>query len=492
MRRLRSAVGLAERPGRAGPGVSDGSPAQRARNTRGDLIVAIGDDPVDDPAGTEAAAHCQPGDTVVVKVVRGADELSLTVVFPAADTPTDAPTSAPSDAPPTTSPTGLRTHRPLPAARGEAARAGADNPRGQGSPNTGCAPTPRLRPVSGRTPAPMPEGAHLLCSTRLVAAGAAALAAATLAVAPSSDASPATRVRECGVRSYSRNLEVVGLTSDQRLVCFRTNKPGNARDIAPVSGLVQDTKLVGIDYRPATGDLYGVGDQAGIYIVDPATATASLAARANVALQGTSFGVDFNPAADRLRIISDTGQNLRINVADGSTTVDTSLTNGAAPAGRHRRHVHQQRRRPQHRHHPVRRGLHARPDLAAVAAQQRHAGRHRQARRRHHPDVAADIHSRIKDGTTVSNSAFAALSSPSTSSFYSVDLLTGRATKTGDFQAANRPWASRCPRTSADPLPSALLRGGPGPPPAHRALRGPLAPGLAWTSRGSLSSRVAM
>ena len=99
-RRLRSAVGLAERPGALVRGVSDGSPAQRAGITRGDLIVAIGDDPVDDPAGLEAAlARCQPGDTVVVKVVRGADELSLTVVFPAADTPTDAPTDAPSDAP---------------------------------------------------------------------------------------------------------------------------------------------------------------------------------------------------------------------------------------------------------------------------------------------------------------------------------------------------------------------------------------------------------
>ena len=99
-RRLRSAVGLAERPGALVRGVSDGSPAQRAGITRGDLIVAIGDDPVDDPAGLEAAlARCQPGDTLVVKVVRGADELSLTVVFPAADTPTDAPTDAPSDAP---------------------------------------------------------------------------------------------------------------------------------------------------------------------------------------------------------------------------------------------------------------------------------------------------------------------------------------------------------------------------------------------------------
>jgi hypothetical protein len=276
--------------------------------------------------------------------------------------------------------------------------------------------------------------------TRLVAAGVAALAAATLAMAPSSDASPATRVRECGAHSgYSRNLDVIGLTSDQRLICFRTNKPGNARDIAAVSGLVQDTKLVGIDYRPATGDLYGLGDQAGIYIVDPTTATASLAARANVALQGTAFGVDFNPAADRLRVVSDTGQNLRINVADGSTTADTSLTNAAAPAlgvtgamytnndgdpntGTTLFDVDSALDQISIQSPPNNGTLVATGKLGVDTT----------------PDVAADIYSKVKNGTTVSNTAFAALSSPSTSSFYGVDLLTGRATKTGDFQAANR------------------------------------------------------
>ena len=74
----------------------------------------------------------------------------------------------------------------------------------------------------------------------------------------------------------TRGLEAVGLTADQRLVCFRPERPRLARDIAAVSGLQTDTKLVGIDYRPATGDLYGLGDQAGIYVVDPATAAASL------------------------------------------------------------------------------------------------------------------------------------------------------------------------------------------------------------------------
>jgi hypothetical protein len=283
--------------------------------------------------------------------------------------------------------------------------------------------------------------------TRLVAAGTAALAAVALAVAPaSSGASPATRSRECGVNSYSRNLEVVGLTSDQRLICFRTNKPGSARDIAAVSGLVQDTRLVGIDYRPATGDLYGLGDQSGIYIVDPATASASLVARANaagvtVALQGTSFGVDFNPAADRLRVTGDAGQNLRINVADGSTTTDTSLTNGAAAAtgvtgamytnndadpntGTTLFDVDSVLDQVSIQSPPNNGTLVATGKLGVDTT----------------PDVGADIYSKVQNGTTVSNSAFAALSSaasPTSSSFYSVDLLTGRATKTGDFKAGN-------------------------------------------------------
>jgi uncharacterized protein DUF4394 len=54
-----------------------------------------------------------------------------------------------------------------------------------------------------------------------------------------------------------------------------------------------------------------------------------------VPLDGTSFGVDFNPAANALRIVSDTGQNLRqpFAVPDAPTAVDTALTNPAvAPA----------------------------------------------------------------------------------------------------------------------------------------------------------------
>ena len=42
-------------------------------------------------------------------------------------------------------------------------------------------------------------------------------------------------------------------------------------------------------------------------------------------VMGTSFGVDFNPTVDRLRVTSNTGQNLRINVDNGLTQLDGPL-----------------------------------------------------------------------------------------------------------------------------------------------------------------------
>ena len=100
---------------------------------------------------------------------------------------------------------------------------------------------------------------------------------------------------------FERDLDVVGLTADGKLVCFEDDDPRDADRIGTVTGLQVDTKLVGIDYRPATGDLYGLGNAGGVYVVDASNAKASLRSRLNVALEGTQFGVDFNPTVDRLR-----------------------------------------------------------------------------------------------------------------------------------------------------------------------------------------------
>jgi len=120
-------------------------------------------------------------------------------------------------------------------------------------------------------------------------------------------------------------LEVVGLTADQRLICFDEDTPTLARAIGPVTNLSGDSRIVGIDFRPATGELYGLGNAGGIYTIDLGTGSASFVSQLSVMLDGTAFDVDFNPTVDRLRIISDLGQNLRVNVDTGAATEDLDL-----------------------------------------------------------------------------------------------------------------------------------------------------------------------
>ncbi|MGQ0621423.1 MAG: DUF4394 domain-containing protein [Panacagrimonas sp.] len=124
-------------------------------------------------------------------------------------------------------------------------------------------------------------------------------------------------------------LRFFGLTDDQRLVCFTQQTARPVLGIGDLTGFTgSDTALVGIDFRVQDGLLYGVGNGGGVYTINLRTAGMTLVNALSVPLSGNSFGVDFNPAADRLRIISDTGQNLRHNVADldgGATLADSSL-----------------------------------------------------------------------------------------------------------------------------------------------------------------------
>ncbi|MFE5966255.1 DUF4394 domain-containing protein [Streptomyces sp. NPDC056463] len=130
-------------------------------------------------------------------------------------------------------------------------------------------------------------------------------------------------------------LHAVGLTGDQRLVEFDVRKPSSTWSLGKVSGLSGDTKLVGIDFRVQNEKLYGVGDKGGVYTLSTTNAKAMKVSQLTVALAGSAFGVDFNPAANRLRVVSDTGQNLRHNIDDPAaaltTTVDGTLTNPTMP-----------------------------------------------------------------------------------------------------------------------------------------------------------------
>ncbi|MGM4893606.1 DUF4394 domain-containing protein [Tardiphaga sp. 839_C3_N1_4] len=80
--------------------------------------------------------------------------------------------------------------------------------------------------------------------------------------------------------------------------------------------------LVGIDVRPADGMLYGLVDD-GTVVTIAADGTATVKSKLDTMLaKGVTATVDFNPVADRLRVMGSDGMSLRANVDDGKVTKD--------------------------------------------------------------------------------------------------------------------------------------------------------------------------
>ncbi len=119
-------------------------------------------------------------------------------------------------------------------------------------------------------------------------------------------------------------LQVLALTDNNTLVSFDPNSPGDNQTIA-VTGV--DGILLGIDVRPADGLIYGISSTNTIYTINPESGEAIAISTLNQSFTGgTISGFDFNPVADRLRLVGDNDQNFRINVDTGEVTVDGTLT----------------------------------------------------------------------------------------------------------------------------------------------------------------------
>jgi hypothetical protein len=118
-------------------------------------------------------------------------------------------------------------------------------------------------------------------------------------------------------------IELLALCDDGSMLGFHADRPAEVRRVQP-QGL--SGRLIGIDRRPADGVLYGLTTTNEVYRIDPRTGQASLVSSLTVPFDGDArSGVDFNPQADRLRVVSHDGQNLRVNVTLGATAVDGAL-----------------------------------------------------------------------------------------------------------------------------------------------------------------------
>lgn len=117
---------------------------------------------------------------------------------------------------------------------------------------------------------------------------------------------------------FAATLALTGPTS---MIVFDSASPDQTLGKIKVKGLGRGEALLGIDFRPSTGQLYGLGSSSRLFRIDPTTGFATAVSGLtpfSPPLAGTEFGVDFSPVSDKLRIVSDVDANFRIDPVSGA------------------------------------------------------------------------------------------------------------------------------------------------------------------------------
>lgn len=115
------------------------------------------------------------------------------------------------------------------------------------------------------------------------------------------------------------------------LQIFDPTKPQTVVSKA-ITGLQAAENIVGIDFRPATGQLFALGSSSRLYTINASSGAASLVGTSGAfTLTGTAFAFDFNPTVDRIRVVSNVGQNLRLNPNDGTLAATDGNINPGTP-----------------------------------------------------------------------------------------------------------------------------------------------------------------
>ncbi len=127
-------------------------------------------------------------------------------------------------------------------------------------------------------------------------------------------------------------ITIYAVTATNNLITFDSATPGTVNTTVAITGLgAQDIEA--IDFRPATGGLFALTSGSNIFSINLLTGLATqVGANGAFTLSGggNTYGFDFNPTVDRIRLTSTAEQNLRLNPNDGTlTATDTNLAFGA-------------------------------------------------------------------------------------------------------------------------------------------------------------------
>ena len=136
-------------------------------------------------------------------------------------------------------------------------------------------------------------------------------------------------------------LSVTSSPAVSSLVSFDAATPGTLISTVPITGFTAGQAIVGIDFRPNTGELFALGynptgTQAQLYTINRTTGVVTAIGSAltlNLGASTSRIGFDFNPTVDRIRVTAGTRANYRLNPNNGALAfTDGTLTYAATDA----------------------------------------------------------------------------------------------------------------------------------------------------------------
>lgn len=125
-------------------------------------------------------------------------------------------------------------------------------------------------------------------------------------------------------------VNLTALGEGNQLYFFEDGNLNAPAGMQTISGLPMGEMILSIDYRPATGQLYALGSSSRLYIINEnsGAATALGMASFSPAIEGEMASLDFNPTVDRIRLVSESGQNLRLHPETGAVVATDGRING--------------------------------------------------------------------------------------------------------------------------------------------------------------------
>ena len=130
------------------------------------------------------------------------------------------------------------------------------------------------------------------------------------------------------------DLTFYALTDNNQLLQLNSQNPSAVMSTITLTGVQNNERLVAIDFRPATGQLYGVSNNSRLYMINVVNGRAQALGMGSFspAVNGDVVAFEFNPTLDRIRLVTNRGQNLRLNPETGTVAATDGPINGVAGA----------------------------------------------------------------------------------------------------------------------------------------------------------------